>query len=333
MTYKKIAQAANVSLSTVSKALSGSKEISDELRQNIIQIAKKMGYFEEKRKRKIEYAKSDTITIAVICPEIISLFYAREITAIKNRIEESGGLCAVYVYDFDDKKLDRILEQITVRNSADGIILFEEFLEMSNCSIPMVCLSSSENIPYDTVFCDTNVYMSDVVRYLKDLGHTDIAFVGESNTMSKLTAYRKAMNSLEIPYTSENEYIINARFEEIGHQAALQMMQKKKLPTAIICAYDEIALKMINDFCQCGIKIPEQVSIIGINDIPMSSYAPIPLTTIRIFQEEQGALAVNLLYDKIYENSDIIQHISIGHRLIERESVGKAPKECYNERI
>ncbi len=87
---------ANVSLSTVSKALSGSKEISDELRQNIIQIAKEMGYFEEKRKRKIEYSKSDAITIAVICPEIISLFYAGEITAIKNKIEESGGLCAVF---------------------------------------------------------------------------------------------------------------------------------------------------------------------------------------------------------------------------------------------
>jgi DNA-binding LacI/PurR family transcriptional regulator len=57
----------------------------------------------------------------------------------------------------------------------------------------------------------------------------------------------------------------------------------------------------------------------------MSSYAPIPLTTIRIFQEEQGALAVNLLYDKIYENADITQHISIGHQLIERKSVGKAP--------
>ena len=163
MTYKKIAQSANVSLSTVSKALSGSKEISDELRQNIIQIAKEMGYFEGKRKRKIEYSKSDAITIAVNCPEVISLFYAGEITAIKNKIEELGGLCAVYVYDFDDKKLDRILEQITVRNSADGIILFEEYFNRSNYSIPMVCLSSSENIPYDTVFCDTNVYMSDSV--------------------------------------------------------------------------------------------------------------------------------------------------------------------------
>lgn len=333
MTYKKIAQAANVSPSTVSKALSGSKEISDDLRQNIIKIAKEMGYFEEKRKRKIEYAKSDAITIAVICPEIISLYYAREITSIKNEIEESGGLCAVYVYDFDDEKLDRILEQITVRNSADGIVLFAEHLHLQNFSIPMVCLSSSENIQCDTVFCDPNVFMSDMVRYLKDLGHTDIAFVGEPNTKSKLTAYRKAMNTWEIPYTSENEYVINARFEEIGHQAALQIMEKKRLPTAIICAYDEIALKMIHDFCRCGIKIPEQVSIMGINDIPMSSYAPIPLTTIRIFQEEQESLAINLLYNKIFKNSDITQHISIGHQLIERKSVGKAPKNSNNERV
>lgn len=326
MTYKKIAQIANVSISTVSKALSGSKDVSTEVTQDIIRIAGEMGYFEQKRKRKIEYTKSDSITIAIICPEINSLFYAGEITAIKSEIEAQGGLSAVYVYDFDDRKLNKILEQITVRHCADGIILFSQKCPIQDQSIPIVCFSSYQDIPYDTVFCDPNIYILDMVRYLKDLGHTDIAFVGESNTMAKYEAYKKAMHKLNIPCLPQNTYIINERFEQIGYQAAMQIMQKGKLPTAIICAYDEIALAIIHSFSQCGIRVPEQVSIMGINDIPMSAYAQIPLTTVRIFQDEQGAIAVNMLYDKIFGNSDITQHIPIEHRLIMRQSTGKAQK-------
>lgn len=327
MTYKKIAQIAHVSVSTVSKALSGSKEVSEEMTQEIIRIAKEVGYFEKKGKRKIEYTKMDSITVAIICPEIISLSYADEITAIKNEIELLGGFPAVYVYDFDEKKLNRILEHITVRNCADGIVLFPNGDLVQKQPIPIVCMFSSDNIPHDTVCCNPNIYIMDMVRYLKNLGHSDIAFVGESNTIIKSDAYKNAMIELGLPYTEENEYIINERFEEIGYQAAQQIIEKGKLPTAIICAYDEIALAIIHKFTKLGIKIPEQVSIIGINDIPMSAYAQIPLTTVRVFKEEQGAVAVNMLYDKIFGNSDIIQHISIEHRLIERQSTGKAPQK------
>lgn len=327
MTYKKIAQIAHVSVSTVSKALSGSKEVSQELTQEIIRIAKELGYFEKKGKRKIEYTKMNSITIAIICPEIISLSYADEITAIKNKIELLGGFPAVYVYDFDDKKLTGILEHITVKNCADGIVLFPNGGSVPRQSIPMVCMFPMDDSLHDTVYCDTNDYVLDMVRFLKDLGHSDIAFVGEPNTVQKANAYKNAMLKLDLQYTEENEYIINERFEEIGYQAAEQIIEKGKLPTAIICAYDEIALAMIHKFTKRGIKIPEQVSIMGINDIPMSAYAQIPLTTVRVFKEEQGEAAVNILYDKIFENSDIIKHISIEHRLIERQSTGKAPRE------
>ena len=327
MTYKKIAQIAHVSVSTVSKALSGSKEVSEDVTLEIIRIAKELGYFEKKSKRKIEYTKMDSIAVAIICPEIISISYADEITAIKKEIELFRGFPAVYVYDFDEKKLGRILEHITVRNCADGIVLFPIGNSVPKQSIPMVCMSKDCNIPHDTVSCDSDIYILDMVRYLKNLGHSDIAFIGELNTISKSNAYKNAMIELGLPYTEENEYIINERFEEIGYQAAKQIIEKGKLPTAIICAYDEIALAIIHKFTKLGIKIPEQVSVMGINDIPMSAYAQIPLTTVRVFKEEQGAIAVNILYDKIFGNSDTIQHISIEHRLIERQSTGKAPKE------
>lgn len=124
MTYKKIARLANVSTSTVSKALNGSREISDELRKSIIKIATDEGYFAKKGKRKVEYARDGAITVAVVCPEIISVAYAGEINAIKRELESRGAFLSVYIYDFDKEKLDRIIENITVGNRAEGIILF-----------------------------------------------------------------------------------------------------------------------------------------------------------------------------------------------------------------
>ena len=326
MTYKKIGQIAHVSPSTVCKALSGSKEVSAELTQEIIRIAEELGYFEQKRKRKNEYAKSDMITIALICPEIISVFYAGIITSLKKEIEQRGGLTSVYVYDFDEKKLDKIVEQITVRNVADGIVMLSANCPKQHQSIPIVCLHEKELV-HDSVFCDTKAYMSDMVGYLKELGHTDIAFVGEPKTEGNLKAFKTVMQTMQIPCPPENIYVLNERFEQIGYQAVEQMMKRNTLPTAVICAYDEVALAMIHSFTGYGVRIPEQVSIMGINDIPMAAYAQIPLSTVCIFQKEQAAIAINILYDKIFENAQITQHVSIAHRLIARNSTGPVPQK------
>ena len=77
MTHKKIAEIANVSVSTVSKALSGSKEVSEELADEIKRIALETGYFKKKNERKLGYINPDSIRVTIICPEIISIFYSR----------------------------------------------------------------------------------------------------------------------------------------------------------------------------------------------------------------------------------------------------------------
>lgn len=325
MTYKKIAQIANVSPSTVSKALAGSKEVSEELTQKIIQIAMEQGYFEKKGKRKIEYAKNQAITIAIICPELLGLSYAREITAFKNEIEARGGLAAVYISDFDDTKLKNIMQKITVRNCADGILFYplSGSVPVLRQSIPIVGITASSAAPYDTICCDAQAYLYDIVCHCKSLGHKRIAFVGENNTMAKYTAYQKSLERCGLPYCEDDVYIINARFEQIGYQAAEEMIRKGNIPTAVVCAYDEIALAMIHRFAEHGIHVPEQVSIIGVNDTPMAAYAQIPLTTVRTFQEELGKAAINLLYDKIFERTSIVQHITIRHELVIRKSTAK----------
>lgn len=321
MTHKKIAELAHVSVSTVSKALSGSKEISEELSQRIIKIAIEQGYFEDKNKRKIEYSKRDTISIAIVCPELISIAYAREITAIKNEVERRGGLASVYSTDFDNKKMNRIIEMITVRNSADGIVLYPSGKIKVTPSVPAVIMTGSNADKYDTVYNDIYKIIYDMVKYLNDAGHTEIAYVGETKTEIKREAYKSSMERLGLPCDCENVYVFDSRFEEIGYKAVEKMTEKGKLPTAVLCAYDEIAIAVIHRLNEKNIRVPEDISVIGINDIPSSAYSQTPLTTVNTYDEEKAVTTVDLLYDRIYNNSEKVKHIEIKHKIVERKSV------------
>ena len=322
MNYKKIAQIANVSVSTVSKALSGSKEVSDELAKRIIDIAMSGGYFEEKGKRKIEYTNEKELSIAVVCPEIVSIEYAREITAIKRAVEARSAVAAVYVYDFDCEKLDKIIKTLTVRNCADGIVLFPMNNSIFETPIPIVTISS-QLCKYDSVSCSNQTYFDEIVSYLKNLGHKRIAFVGESLTISKQNCFCRSMEKFGLTCNEDDIYTISERFERIGYAAAEKML-KKELPTAVVCAYDEIAIAMIHSFKDHGVSVPADISVIGINDIPSAAYSQLPLTTVRTFQEDQGEILVKLLYDKIFGKSQLVQHITVDPELVVRKSTGRA---------
>lgn len=321
MTYKKIAQIAHVSISTVSKALSGSKEISEDLRRVIIEIAEKEGYFAAKSKRKIEYGLANSVTVAIVCPEIISLAYACEITAIKTELEKRGAVVAVYVYDFELEKLQYIIEQIIVGGRADGIILFPIRNFFPTCSIPIVGICN-EPVNYDTVSCDLEASYTEIIEYLKKLGHREIAFVGEELTVTKQNTFISCMKKANLFCSENNIYVFKARFEDIGYLAAEEMFKQNTLPTAVICAYDEIALGFIRRLKEKGLSVPDDMSVVGMNNIPMAAYASTPLTTVHFFEKEQAKIAVELLYNKIFEKTETVQHVTVQHKLIVRASTG-----------
>ena len=98
-------------------------------------------------------------------------------------------------------------------------------------------------------------------------------------------------------------------------------------PVLIIAAYDEIALGMIFELKRNGIRIPDDLSVVGIDDIPYASYSQPPLTTVRLYGEERYGMIVDMLYDKIYGDCDTIQHIAAETKLIIRESAAPPGKE------
>ncbi|MBO5008053.1 MAG: LacI family DNA-binding transcriptional regulator [Clostridia bacterium] len=321
MTHKKIAQIAHVSPSTVSKALSGSKEVSPSLAAEIRRIAVETGYFKEKSKRKLDNLREQGAVVAVICPEIVSVHYSEIVNCIKSEVESRGGKVLVSMYDFDLKKLTQTIESIEVNREADGIILISESRTDIVPSLPVVCYGGSVHSRFDTVYSDGSAIMNDIAGYLKSKGHTHIGYVGETHTTSKNNEFRCAMDKHGLEIKEEDIYIIDRRFEQIGFEAAKQMMKKQSMPTAIVTAYDEVAMGIIRYFTDNGVSVPQDVSVVGINNIPYAAYSQIPLTTVDMHPEDKCSILVSLLFDKMYGDSKVVQHVLVEHTLVERETV------------
>ena len=324
MNHKKIAELANVSVSTVSKALSGSREVSAELSEKIIKIAIETGYFKEKSKRKLVNNKRNPVLIAVICPEIISIHYTGIITSIKNRIEERGGQTAVYIHDFDNEKMNSIIETLVVKGNVDGIILFSSGKVNSKPDIPIVIASNSEDCPFaDKVCTDEGVFFDDVINHFTRLGHTKIGFMSEPLTESKLDTFKKALRKQKINVNPKYIYKSRKRFEEAGCEAAEAFLASEDRPTAVIAAYDEIAMGFISRITKEGVRVPKDVSVAGINDIPSAAYSTPALTTVNLYAEKRHQAAVDLIFERIYGDDGSPRKIDIKPELIIRETTSE----------
>ncbi len=320
-THKKIAQLAGVSLSTVSKALSGSAEISEATREKIIKIAEETGYFKKKSQRKLEYSKHRAVNIALICPEIISIHYSTTLTTIKNEIEKRGGNTFIYTSDFDPEKLKSIIKQLTVSGFIDGIIVSDTYIDESDSSLPTVVLTSKDNMLYDTVGVSVKDFVYNMVLYLKNKGHTKIGFAGEPRTYGTEEQFKFAMDRLNLEVVDDFMYISDKRFQDAGIEIAETISNQEEKPTAIVTAYAEIGIGLIHELINRGISVPDDISVLARNNIPSCEYSQVPLTCFDLFDAEVALAATDLLYDKIFKNTTAIKHIVINYQLIERKSV------------
>lgn len=329
MNHKKLAEMLNVSPSTVSKALSGSTEISAETAEKIQKLAIEVGYFKEKNKRKRDYSNNSSLFIALIVPEIMGFHYASIVTFIKNEVEARGGNVSIYISDFSEEKANSILKSVILCGAVDGVIMFGTPKLSAKPNIPIVTIGTAATGDYDSITYDFSGIIKDAVHYLTELGHEKIGFVGEPHTISLMQCFKETMQSKNLCVKDEFIYTINSRFEEIGAKATEQISLQTDRPTAVIAAYDEVGISLTGSLERLGIHVPDDISVMGINNIPSTEYAQIPLTTIDTFSSEQYANAVSLLFDKILNETDSVKQITIRHKLIERQTT-KALMEKEN---
>ena len=207
-----------------------------------------------------------------------------------------------------------------MHGGTDGVIMFSKPTLSFKPNIPIVCCCNAVDCGCDTIYCDSRAVIEDAVGYLSELGHTKIGYVGEPHTATAAMYFEDAVKQNGLVYEKEYTYIIDARFEQIGHMAALEILKQENRPTAVVAAYDEVALGLISTLSHNGIRVPEELSVMGINNIPSGAHAQIPLTSVDTFSEEQYKTAVDLLFDKISTESQTVRHITIEPQIVERET-------------
>ena len=325
MTQRELAKLANVSFSTVSKAFNNSDDISDETKNHIFKIAKQYGCYSEFFKGK--YHKK---IIAIICPEIASSYYAEFIKYFQTLIEKDGNIPIVSSDNFDKNTSDELIEYYASYMKVDGIIAFElKSALKKGYTTPIVSVLSNISSSVDTVEVNFKSAVFDAVKLLDDYGHKKIAFLGEKLTTAKAELYKKAMKNIGNSNINviESEY----RFEAAGEDGVRQILTMGNSVTALICAYDNIAFGAIKELKKAGLRVPNDVSVIGMDNINTGKYADTSLTTIDSNPEKVCAIAWNLLTEKI-KNPYLCtkRDVKINAKLIVRETTSYCNNHIFD---
>ena len=329
-----IAKLAGVSPGTVSNALNDRKGVGKETKLKIIKIAEELGYFRNHKKneekvirlilfKKHGYVVSDT------------QFFSALLESCERECRENGYellISQVIHGEHDKENVFKIVNQ----GKIDGILLLAtemdecDFSYFENLDIPVVVLDSyfpNKSLDYIVINNVSGAYRA--TKHFIDNGHKRIGILGSSinisNFDSRYKGVEKALGEASLPLKEEDKILLEPTLDGAYKDMKKYLENNKKdLPTAVFAFNDIIALGAIKAMQEFGIDIPRDVSIIGFDDIPFSSLSHPNLTTIKVYTEQMGRLAVNRLIDKINDEEDEVPlKIEIDTKLVERNSVLK----------
>ncbi|MDK2805161.1 MAG: hypothetical protein PWR08_702 [Thermoanaerobacterium sp.] len=329
-----IASIVGVSPATVSNALNGKSGVSEETRQKIIKIAREYGYFKDnifntlqKTIRFIMYKKHGF----VVCD---TPFFTSLIEGITKESKAQGYELLISHVNFNEKDNKELIETIE-KDYSEGILILatemtnEDLTMLKNVNVPVVMLDSYfKNSDFDSVLINNSEAAYKATEYLIMNGHTNVGYLHSSvyinNFYYRRRGYLEALSDYALKADKKFEFALEPTAEGSYRDMSLYLKQKNiALPTAFFADNDIIALGAMRALKESGIKIPEDVSIIGFDDMPFCEISTPKLTTLKVFKQEMGKAAVRRLVDKIKENDNSIQKIEINTQLVIRESVLK----------
>ncbi len=324
-TIKEIAEKANVSTATVSKVLNGKdKYISEKTRQRILEIVEKEGYIPNGIAKSLKIKK--TKTIGLIIPDVMNPFFAEVARGAEDAAEERGYIVIICNSDNRVSKEEKYLN-ILQEKMVDGIIMTaSESLAsqtIQRCNIPMVLvdrdIDTDKPIGHITVNNEEGVYLA--TSYLIKKGCKNIGFISSKivnkHSNERLEGYRSALKEHRF-IVDEYKIYLESFSVESGYRGASYLLEKGDID-GICCGNDLIAIGAIRLLKEKGIRIPDQVKIIGFDNISISKYMDPPLTTIAQPIYEIGQEAVKMLL-AIIEKKRINLNKVFDLELIERGS-------------
>lgn len=332
VTIKDIAKKAGVSYATVSRALTNRPEVNEKTRRDIQKLAEEMGYKPNALARGLVTRESKTL--GLIIPDITNPFFPEVARGVEEAASRSGYNVFLCNTNWDAEK-ERTYIEVLEEKRVDGLIVASvtddaKTLEgFTRGGAPLVLVNRVlKDIDTHYVVIDNlkGGYM--VVEHLLGLGHKRIAFIGGLRhveaTRERLQGYMLALSSGGIPV--DDKLVYSGAFKkESGYQNAMKLLEVDQPPTAIFAANDILALGVIQAVQEAGLKVPDDIAVVGFDDIAFASYAEVSLTTIAQPKYIMGEMAAKILMEDIKEGAvREKKHIVLQPSLVVRKSSGLA---------
>ena len=333
ITIKDIAKLANVSPSTVSKALNNKGDVSKETKNKIIKLAQEHHFSPNAFGKGLKSQTSENIGV-IFCREMLpssgNPFFSRILEGIEAELAINNY--NLFLQLIPESRQD-ILPKMVRQRQVDGLILVgifqEDFIQniLSN-NILVVLIDPKTTInSCSQILIDNEHGAFTATQYLIRNGHRRIGFISDDverlSFKQRFDGYNNALKYHDIPF---NKNLIMTGGSEKGYDHVKKLLKLEEQPTAIFTSNDLNAINGYKAIQEQNLKIPDDVSIIGFDDIDLAKYATPSLTTIRVYKEELGSIGVRTLLKMIHgENNTPITTI-VPTRLIERESVKRLDK-------
>jgi DNA-binding LacI/PurR family transcriptional regulator len=329
VTLEEIAQAAGVSVSTVSRALSkGNYPLKKETRQRILDLAEKMGYQPNLVARSLQSNRSHLV--GVIVDRMRSPFAAATVQGIQDGLRNEGYSISIAVSNRDQQlALDAIYSFYS--RQVDGIIIMNSWLHKYND--PILSLSDRPFVFVNRLFSNnicncvgpgdyTGAQIA--TQHLIDLGHQHIGYINGRQdwleAQDRLSGYKDILESNHLPvdetFIQQGDWGVDS-----GYQATQTLLAIKKRPTAIFAANDIMAMGAIYAIQDAGLSIPDDIALVGYDDREFAAWVRPSLTTIRMPSYEMGQAAARLLLEQ-FSGEELEDATQIPGELIIRQSCG-----------
>lgn len=334
MTLKEIAALSGVSVSTVSRIINSPDDsfARREVRERVWQIIKTTGYTPNINARQLKCGKKTTSQSGAIVTILgrtklldENPFFAHLSRSIEQHAMNNGYPVRFSYSAFDIDK-DNIIEKSQSLNIEGAIVIGRlnskiiNFLEKQYINI--VYTGRNEiSAGWDQIICDGYEATHIAMNYLVSCGHRKIAYIGEIADEVRYKAYIDFIRNNNLPF--EPSYICSCPQNSAGgrHGADILARSSAGLPTAVFCSADISAIAAIKHFKELGIKVPEQISVISLDNIEMAGYVSPMLTTVGMPIVEMGQIAVQTLIDRIQKRHKLPMKIFLPNKLTIRESV------------
>lgn len=326
VTISDIARKAGVSIGTVSRVLNKADNVNEEIKEKVLKAAVTLGY-------EIEMKRKGTLgTVGFVIRELENdptqnVYFSAILRGSQKRTEELGGRLIYTVVPNTNDKIEEVVSK--VKNlKVDALLLVnlsnaklvEEILKLS---IPSVVMEDYfPELEVDCITTDAFDGASKVAEFLLKK-HEKIAFIDgpqdQYDVVQRAAGFIYTLWKMGNPIDPDLiEY--SDLLPEGGYRAMKKLLEKGKKFTAVYCTNDHSAIGAIKAIKEKGLRIPEDISIVGNDDIDIAQHLDPPLTTVRVFRETLGKVAVDHLYNRIINPYDVVLKIVIPEELVIRKS-------------